>query len=353
MLKIKQRGLLKVIIHLLVLGIIMSPALSFLTGTNNRPVSLFYFSITNISLLFFYVINVVWLIPSFILNSKYLQYTLFLLGFMAVFIWLNQYFREAPPGMFRQGPLNGQEEFNKPRFSFHFFMPELIRFLMIMGLGTSIELILQFEKEKKRYEELEKQKIIKELNFLKNQLNPHFLFNALNNIYSLARKKSEDTTPAILLLSDMLRYVLYESGKDKVTLEQEVTFIKNYVSLEKLKYHPEIAPKINCSFSITHGQFPIEPLLFITLIENAFKHGISYMAPSFIMISMVENDKEILLSVINSVSKQKDGVLTNTNREGLGIANLKKRLELLYPKKHSFKQIYENSTFKSFLTIRK
>ncbi|AWW28783.1 hypothetical protein DN752_00790 [Echinicola strongylocentroti] len=352
MLKIKQKDVLKVIIHLLVLGIIISPALSLLTDTI-RPISLFYFSITNISLLFFYVINIVWLIPNFILKSKYLQYTLFLLVFMVVFVWLHHYLREAPSEMMPKHMPNKMREFKKSFMDFHFIMPSLIRFLMIMGLGTSIELILQFEKEKKKYEELEKQKITKELNFLKNQLNPHFLFNALNNIYSLARKKSEETTPAILLLSDMLRYVLYESGKDKVFLGQEVTFIKNYVSLEKLKYHPEVAPKINCSFLIENEQYPIEPLLFITLIENAFKHGITYLSPSFIMISIKENQKEILLSVINSVGKQKDGVFINTNTEGVGITNLKKRLELLYPNKHSFKQIYENSTFKSFLTIRK
>ncbi|QDH79243.1 hypothetical protein FKX85_09450 [Echinicola soli] len=353
MLEVRRKNTLKVIIHLLVLGIIMSPALSFLTDDNVRSVSLFYFSITNVGLLLFYLINVIWLIPKFILNSKYLQYACFFLLFMAVFVCLNHYFRDIPPEMFPKHHSNEMREFKKPPVNFHFFMPSLIRFLMIMGLGTSIELILQFEREKKKYEELEKQKIINELNFLKNQLNPHFLFNALNNIYSLARKKSEDTTPAILLLSDMLRYVLYESGKDKVTLGQEVDFIKNYVSLEKLKYHPEIAPKINCSFSIENEQYPIEPLLFVTLIENAFKHGISYLAPSFIMISIKENHKEILLSVINSVGAQKDGVFTNTNTEGVGITNLRKRMQLLYPGKHSFKQVYENSTFKSFLTIRK
>ncbi|GAB3660589.1 hypothetical protein GCM10028791_34580 [Echinicola sediminis] len=224
---------------------------------------------------------------------------------------------------------------------------------MIMGLGTSIELILQFESDRKKYEELEKQKIIKELNFLKNQLNPHFLFNALNNIYSLARKKSEDTTPAILLLSDMLRYVLYESGKSSVTLGQEVAFIKNYINLEKLKYSPDNAPKINYSFVLENDDYPIDPLLFITLIENAFKHGISYLSPSFIMIALKENDKEIMLSVINSVGREKAEVFTNKNPEGVGIDNLRKRMQLLYPGMHSFKQVYENSTFKSFLTIKK
>ncbi|WP_200976064.1 sensor histidine kinase [Echinicola sp. 20G] len=350
MLKIKQRNFLKTIIHILILGIILSPAFSFIIDEHSRPFSLFYFSITNISIILFYLINVIWLVPYYILKRKYLHYTIFLLVFMAIFIGLQHYFREIPPEF-----ANIPERKGLGRSNFHFllFNPSLFKFFMIMGLGTSIELILQFEEQKKKFEELEKQKIIKELNFLKNQLNPHFLFNALNNIYSLARKKSEDTTPAILLLSDMLRYVLYESGKDKVTLGQEVAFIKNYVNLEKLKYSPESAPKISYSFSITNDSLPIEPLLFVTLIENAFKHGISYLSPSFIMIAIKENDEEIMLSVINSVGRQKDGIYTNNNPEGVGINNLRKRMELLYPDRHSFKQLYENSTFKSFLTIKK
>ncbi|UCS95481.1 sensor histidine kinase [Echinicola marina] len=345
----QQKSFLKTTIHLLILGIILSPAYSFLIGEHDGPFSLFYFSITNISIILFYLVNIIWLIPHFLLKRKYLHYSLIFISFMVLFLAIHHYFREIPPQLDR--PVPGDMD-RKP-YHFILFSPSLLRLLMILGLGTSIELILQFEQEKKKYEELEKQRMIKELNFLKNQLNPHFLFNALNNIYSLARKKSADTTPAILLLSDMLRYVLYESGKDKVSLGQEVAFIKNYVNLEKLKFSAENAPKISHSFQLLHEDYPIEPLLFVTLIENAFKHGISYLSPSFVMISLVENEKEILLSVLNSVSRQKDGQSINNNPEGVGINNLRKRMELLYPGRHSFKQIYENSTFKSFLTIKK
>ncbi|WP_215223078.1 sensor histidine kinase [Echinicola shivajiensis] len=345
----QQKNLLKTTIHILILGIILSPAYSFFVGEHDAHFSLFYFSITNISIILFYLVNIIWLIPNFLLKRKYLQYSLIFILLTALFFIIHEYFRDIPPSFEAGTFVRGVK---KPS---HFMLlsPSLFRLLMILGLGTSIELILQFEQEKKKYEELEKQRMIKELNFLKNQLNPHFLFNALNNIYSLARKKSEDTTPAILLLSDMLRYVLYESGKDKVTLGQEVTFIKNYVNLEKLKFSSENAPKISHSFQLINEDYPIEPLLFVTLIENAFKHGISYLSPSFVMISIAENEKEILLSVLNSVSRQKDGLYINNNPEGVGINNLRKRMELLYPNRHSFKQLYENSTFKSFLTIKK
>ncbi|GGZ27890.1 sensor histidine kinase [Echinicola pacifica] len=353
MIAVKKQVLLKTIIHILVLGIIMSPAFSFFISSDPLPASLFNFSITNFSLILFYIINVIWLVPQFILKRKYLYYTLFVLACMLLFIVTQHYFRDMPEMVDgrHMGKFAGHGR--GPDRPLWIFLPSFLKFLMIMGLGTSIELILQFENEQKRFEEMQKQKVIKELNFLKNQLNPHFLFNALNNIYSLAHKKSEDTTPAILLLSDMLRYVLYDSGKNQVTLAQEVAFIENYINLEKLKYNPETAPRINCNFELQSEDYPIEPLLFITLIENAFKHGISYLSPSFVLVSLVEDDKEILLSVVNSVGLQKDGVFTNTNPQGLGIDNLKKRMELLYPNKHSFKQVYENSTFKSFLSIKK
>ncbi|WP_244948103.1 sensor histidine kinase [Cyclobacterium qasimii] len=289
------------------------------------------------------------MIPHLLFKQKYLKYALFLFAFLAIFIFLEHTFMDFVP-------MN--EGRPAPRFrgggrrQMFFWIPSLMRFVLIMVLGTAIELITKLDRESKRYDELKRQKIIKELNFLKNQLNPHFLFNALNNIYSLASRKSENTTPSIMLLSNILRYVLYESGKDKVFIHQEMDFIKNYVNLEKLKFSDTNAPQIKCYFSFANENYTVEPLLFITLIENAFKHGISYVTPSFILISFKEDNEEIFLSVINSVGK-KDDQNINTNKEGIGIENLKKRLELLYPGKHSFKQIYENSTFKAFLKIKK
>ena len=289
------------------------------------------------------------MIPHLLFKQKYLNYALFLISFLALFIFLEYTFMDFMP----MGEGNPTPRFRGGgRRQMYFWIPSLMRFVLIMVLGTAIELIAKLDKEQKKYDELKQQKIIKELNFLKNQLNPHFLFNALNNIYSLASRKSENTTPSIMLLSDILRYVLYESGKDKVFIHQEMDFIKNYVNLEKLKFSDNNAPQIKCYFSFTNENYTVEPLLFITLIENAFKHGISYVTPSFILISFKEDKDEIFLSVINSVGK-KDDQNINTNKVGIGIDNLKKRLELLYPGKHSFKQIYENSTFKAFLKIKK
>lgn len=222
----------------------------------------------------------------------------------------------------------------------------------MLGFGTTFELTSLFDRERKRNDEMEKQKAIGELNFLKNQLNPHFLLNALNNIYSLARKKSDDTTRAVLLLSDLLRYVLYETGKTRIPISEEIEFIKNYIQLEKLKFSEDNSPNINLSISVKNLDYPIEPLLLMTLIENSFKHGVSYVTPSFILISLEENEKEIRFSVVNSITK-KGQDQAKTTQKGLGIKTLEKQLDLIYPGKHSFHQTIENNLFKTFLTIKK
>ncbi|AKP53732.1 Putative signal transduction histidine kinase [Cyclobacterium amurskyense] len=348
MLKIEKKVILKTLVHVLILGVILSPVFFIISNKNQEIRPNFYFSISNSSIIIFYLINIIWLIPKLIFQRKYLKYALFLTSFLALYIFFQYTFMDfSPIGGDRPSP-----RFPDGKRQMFFWIPSFFRFILIMALGTVIELITKFEQEHKKFDELERQKIIKELNFLKNQLNPHFLFNALNNIYSLASRKSENTTPSIMLLSNMLRYVLYESGKDKVPIHQEVDFIKNYVNLEKLKFSDNNAPQIKCYFSLTNENYTVEPLLFITLIENAFKHGISYVTPSFILISFKEDNNEILLSVINSIGKRDDRNI-NTNKTGVGIENLKKRLKLLYPGKHSFKQIHENSTFKAFLKIKK
>lgn len=348
MLQIEKKVILKALVHVLILGIILFPVFFIISNKSEITRPNFHLNIPNSSIVIFYLINIIWLIPKLIFERKYLKYTLFILFFLAIYLTFQYTFLDF---------ISIEGDRPPPRFEtrksqMFILIPSIFRFVLIMALGTAIELIAKFEQEHKRYDELERQKIIKELSFLKNQFNPHFLFNALNNIYSLASKKSENTTPSIMLLSNMLRYVLYESGKEKVPIHQEIDFIKNYINLEKLKFSDSNAPQIKCYFSLLNENYAVEPLLFITLIENAFKHGISYVTPSFILISFTENNDEILLSVINSVGKR-DGENINTNKTGVGLKNLKKRLELLYPGKHRFKQIYENSTFKSFLKIKK
>lgn len=350
-----KRNSLRIVAHALILGVLLSPALSFFSA---RPVgfsSFFYIGVTNIIIVIIYIINILWQIPTFIFKRKYVQYFGILSGFLLAYITIHYFMFDLNPTFSERPhlpPRPGSENWPKRGLLWLPWLPAASRFLMVLGLGTLVEFFTKFEREQQRIEELEKQKIIKELTFLKSQLNPHFLFNSLNNIYSLAIKKSSETPQAVLLLSEMLRYVIYESGKTIVSLSQEVRFIKNYITLEKMKFSPENMPKITYNFSIMNEEFPIEPLLFITLVENAFKHGISMVSPSFVLISFKEDETEIRLSVLNSTGKSSVGTKDPITK-GIGLNNLHKRLSLLYPGRYTFDLVQEKSLFKAFLTIKK
>lgn len=174
---------------------------------------------------------------------------------------------------------------------------------------------------------LENANLNAEVNFLKSQINTHFLFNTLNGIYSQAHAKSEHTEHSILKLSDLLRYVLYESGEDKVALSKDIQYLSNYVDLQKLRLSQKVKIEYEVTGEATGHQ--IAPLLLITFVENAFKHGISYTNPSVIKIQLQIFEKTLTLLVSNPV--------TETNSfagGGLGLKNVIRRLDLLYPEKY-------------------
>jgi len=185
-----------------------------------------------------------------------------------------------------------------------------------------------------------------ELNFLKSQTNPHFLFNTLNNIYSLARDKSDLAPESVLRLSKILRFMLYETGGDYVTIEQEIKIISDYIALEKLRYDESL--RINFNFDIEDMKQLLPPLLMIPLVENAFKHGVSEtrLLP-FVDIQLSVRENQLELSVKNSTEQFSGDSLV---KENIGLSNLRRQLELLY--KDYFLSVKQGqSDFTAFLKI--
>lgn len=178
--------------------------------------------------------------------------------------------------------------------------------------------------------DLEIQNINIEKNFLKAQLNPHFLFNTLNNLYGLSIKKDDSTPEVILNLSDIMSYTLYESNTEKVALEKELDFIKNYFELEKMRYSTDK----NIQLHIPEGEdlsgLYIAPLLTFTFIENAFKYGLKGNKKQFIYLEIKVEDKKFSFQLENDVEQGQ----IDTEFGGIGITNARKRLQLLYPNKH-------------------
>ncbi len=216
----------------------------------------------------------------------------------------------------------------------------------IFILGTTIALKQSSisQKLKQREEILIKQKIEAELNFLKSQINPHFLFNTLNNIYSLARKKSDQTPEVVLKLSKLLRFVLYETQNNKIIIEKEIQFLNDYIELEKIRYDDKLNLKIK--FQVDNFNQKIEPLLLIPILENAFKHGASEATnTTFIQLDFKLQKGKLEFCVENSFDKKAINSFV-----GIGLKNLKRQLEIIYPTYELVSQ-NENSVYKTVLKL--
>jgi two-component system sensor histidine kinase AlgZ len=200
-------------------------------------------------------------------------------------------------------------------------------------------------KQTKSILSLKNEKAKTELMHLKSQVNPHFFFNMLNNLYGWVDKDPVKAKKLIISLSEMMRYSIYEGEKDSVSLEDEVVYMQQYIDLHRMRYHKEI----DVQFEIDTTEKPVHvmPLLFIILLENAFKHGVENLRENaFVHLKMVANDKQVIFEITNNFDPKEIPATP-----GIGIQNLKRRLELVYPKKHSLVLDSDNGIYKAKLTL--
>jgi len=215
----------------------------------------------------------------------------------------------------------------------HFFL-----FLVVLFLALLLKI-------RDRWIRAEEEKLHAELAYLKAQINPHFLFNTLNSIYAMALGRSEQTAGAIVQLSSMMRYVLVEAGKEKVPLESELAYLRDYIQLQQTRFEGSL----EVAFEIKgwpEGR-QIYPLLLIPFVENAFKYGVNPESPSAIGIGIEIGDHGLQLRVTNN----KVAVVPNDSPGGLGISNTRRRLQLLYPGRHSLLIEDEPQTFTVLLNL--
>lgn len=198
---------------------------------------------------------------------------------------------------------------------------------------------------------LERQNLQSELKFLKSQINPHFFFNTLNNLYALTLKKSDLAPEIVLRLSEMMRYMLYESNEKQVELEKEINYVKNYLELEKLRQGHKFEINFNINGDIASQK--IAPLMFIPFLENSFKHGLDNQIKSgFVNINLELNKTSVEMTIENSkppsIPKKNPGKKSG----GIGLENVKRRLKLLYPQRHKLDIEAKPHTFKVYLNIQ-
>jgi two-component system LytT family sensor kinase len=224
------------------------------------------------------------------------------------------------------------------------FFPTLI-FLVVSIVYRLI--IDKIESDKKQKEIIAEQLSVK-LKFLRSQINPHFIFNVLANLVSLARKRSEQMEPALIMLSDLMRYMLYESDEKRVTLSAEIDYLKSYIELQKLRFGSDVKIDAEMNLSQTESQYSIEPMLLIPFVENAFKHGMGMDEP-FIEIKLWVDNGWLKFDVKNKFT---DADENKDESKGIGLENVKSRLILLYPKEYELVIKKSNNLFHVQLTLQ-
>lgn len=279
-----------------------------------------------IFLIFFFYLNAYFLIPKLLFNKKWIIYFLIIIILFIFFINLPKLIIQIfdiefpkPSGSFRK------MHTARSSFKIPIITPSVL-FLLVYTISTSIKLIQQWLLSERQKNEYEKEILTTELSFLKTQINPHFFFNTLNNIYSLAVSKSDNTAPTILKLSTIMRYVLSESKQEMVPLDEEINFIKDYIELQKVRLTDKVSVEFTTSGNTSSLKVP--QLLFIPFIENAFKYGVSTIENSSINIVIEIDNKGIHFISTNTIVTQTNEHLSGKN--GIGIKNSQRRLELLY-----------------------
>jgi hypothetical protein len=329
------------IVHILVwLCISIFPLLTAYLNLGKIPHEVFLKQLMNPIL--FYV-NYLVLVPYILLKRKLFLYIVVSILFLALYNYVSEVLISNP---IRDEFRNMGMRSNRPGgpFGIRHAIP-LVFSLTIFLLGGIFSLVVDFYKRDRLSKELENEQKEINLQFLRNQLNPHFLFNSLNSIYALVRSKSDDAPEAVITLSELMRYMLYEAGNEQVTLEKEINYIKNYIALQRLRLKNTEAVKLNIKGETRN--LKIYSLLLISFIENAFKYGTDYKGNTHIDIKIVVDNNKLSLNVENIIGLYK----RDDKNSGVGLENIKNQLNYLYKNNHELIIEEDNSYYRVHLTL--
>lgn len=283
-------------------------------------------------------INLLWLVPRFFNRRRFFLFTLLQILNILLFIVLN---------FSLTGILEGYHPNILEEAVAEFFL--VLVFLAVSTLVKFMQDSFAVQGVQLKIKEVERQKIESELRALKAQVNPHFFFNTLNSMYALSLDKSDKAPELILKMSELMRYILYESADDMVPMERQLEFIRNYIYLERIRTNERLRVEFNVDGP--HTSMLVAPLLLIPFVENAFKH-VTKKAENepyiVIRVDISRNDRMVFSCVNN---KDPENPLEMKKNDGIGLTNVKKRLDLLYPSKHSLKMQDLGSSYQVELII--
>ncbi len=328
---IRTNRKLEIVIHLMGWGMVFALPLFFFnrSTSDGAPWNAYVrHLVAPVNLLLVFYINYFLLIPKLLFTKKtreFLLYNLILVVGFGVLLHTWQEFGtplvELPPRPY-PGPSR-----------WFFLIRDIVGQISIIGLSVAIRMSVHWSKTETARQEAEKNHIASELKNLRNQLNPHFLLNTLNNIYALIAFDSEKAQQAVHELSKLLRYVLYDNQHIYVSLSKEADFIRNYIELMKIRLGTHVRVETDIRIQ-PDSRTQITPLIFISLIENAFKHGISPTVPSYIHILLTETQKEVTCEIRNSYHPKNK---QDKSGSGIGLEQVQRRLELLYTGRYKWK----------------
>ena len=271
--------------------------------------------------------TIYYLIPRYILKKKYLQFFLLFVFSLALFYLT----RTGLNYILVTENIWPEAQGNQEPFTVIHVVELVIGAIYVIALVSAIKLTYDWVNEKKRNDDLQRMQLETELNFLKSQIQPHFFFNTLNNLYALVIKQSPNAPNAVLKLSEIMQYVLYEVKEPKISLMKSINYLYSYLELEKLRYGDRVKSEISIDGSIDDIEVP--PLLFLPFIENCFKHGAKHHEDIKVSIDFVVKDNFLYFTVTNNFVKQD----RNTTKHGIGLKNVERRLQLLYGSAYSLK----------------
>jgi two-component system LytT family sensor kinase len=298
--------------------------------------------------MFLAYLNAYYLMPKFIYTKKYVQYTIYILLalFLMLLVKFNLTYFLVSTDVMPEGPgtINS--------LTIGYAVQTMIGEVYVISFFTAIKLTIDWLRENSKLHDSEKRQLKTELRFLRSQVSPHFFFNTLNNIYSLTLEKSDQAPEVILKLSELMRYLLYATKKQRQDLTSEINCIRNYIDLERIRFDNSLKIDMNISGNLENCKIP--PMLLIPLVENCFKHGASKnIGDMKIEIDVKVSDGFMDFRVSNTIPNGTKELVYPVNSGGIGLSNVKKRLELGYGKNDFDLKIYEeNQIFNVILKLK-
>ena len=325
--------------------------------------------ITMLSFLILFLLNTLFLVPKFLFQKKYSSYIILTFLTIILVVGLTVTLRQiiTPPQPLGMTPMDlgpGMPPMElgpgmpppqgykpiappAPKSLFMIFVDNLILSLLVVGVSTAIKMVSQWLNEESKRKDLEKEQLKTELALLRHQVSPHFFMNTLNNIHALIDINTEDAKNTIIELSTMMRYLLYDTAHGQTSLKKEIAFIESYITLMKLRFPEHVTVTLDVPENIQDIEIP--PMLFISFLENAFKHGVSYKAESYVMFRIEQIGKQLKCQIKNSKHSGNESV--DQSYSGIGMANIKKSLKLLFGNTYTLNINENEKEFEVQLTI--